>query len=135
MNVTASNLGPHDLVRAAQEVRQLASTASAADIPGALGEIERALSELSSACYTLGPAVTRTLANEQQEPGLSILHHLGAVIGGAARTCRYANGALAPLVVEAREREPVSAPLQRASAHCDPFQTGLARPRIGRWRT
>lgn len=129
--------GVRDLRRAAALVAQEAGSAVAADVPGLLVQLETTLRELSTACYSLGPsmvprpesagsdgdswrhgAALASRADESTALALSRLHEVGAAVGGAARRCRSAQAALAPMLAtisEASEPRPPSPAMATAS--------------------
>jgi hypothetical protein len=124
MDSTLSDLhvGARDLRRAAARVAQEADSAVAADVPGLLVQLETALRELSTACYSLGPSMvsrpesagsdsaswrqggpSASCADESTALALSRLHEVGAAVGGAARRCRSARAALVPMLANVSE--------------------------------
>jgi hypothetical protein len=124
-----------DLRRAAARVAQEADSAVPGDLPGLLDQLETTLRELSTACYSLGPSMVprpesvgsdrnscrhggASRAEERTALALTRLHEVGAAVGGAARRCRAAKAALAPMLAtisEVGEPEPPSPAIATAS--------------------
>jgi hypothetical protein len=98
----------------AGETASGSASESAREVAELLGQFERTLVELSSACYALAPMViprsnsggpglrfdradrpdSRPLSRESEALCLSTLHDLGAAIGRSAQLCRSARGTL-----------------------------------------
>lgn len=97
-----------DLQQAAARMAHSAEAVPAALIPSVLAKIETALRDLSSACYSLGPAAAGqppgSVSKEQTALALSTVHDVGASIRGAGSRCGAAEATLA-LVFETSARD------------------------------